>query len=42
MTITTVADSIGGSIELLELLHALTIADALATGPAVWSEWRPA
>jgi [protein-PII] uridylyltransferase len=40
MTITTVADSVGGSIELLELLHALTIADALATGPAVWSDWK--
>ncbi|GAA0483357.1 [protein-PII] uridylyltransferase [Streptomyces stramineus] len=26
--------------EILELLHALTEADALATGPAVWSAWR--
>ncbi|WP_034273398.1 [protein-PII] uridylyltransferase [Haloechinothrix halophila] len=25
---------------LLELLHALAKADALATGPGVWSEWR--
>ena len=40
MTITTVADSVGGSVELLELLQALAIADALATGPAVWSDWK--
>jgi [protein-PII] uridylyltransferase len=35
-----VADSVGGSVELLELLQALAIADALATGPAVWSDWK--
>jgi [protein-PII] uridylyltransferase len=40
MTISTVADAVGGSVELLELLHALTIADARATGPAVWSDWK--
>lgn len=29
-----------GSAECLELLTTLTRADALATGPAAWSEWR--
>jgi len=29
-----------GSREVLELLHALTEADSLATGPAAWSAWK--
>lgn len=29
-----------GTAEVLELLAALTRADALATGPAAWSEWK--
>ncbi|MGW4564764.1 [protein-PII] uridylyltransferase [Streptomyces sp. NPDC004561] len=38
-TVRSVADAIGTQ-STLELLHALTEADALATGPAAWSSWR--
>lgn len=38
-TVDAVADAVG-SPGTLELLHALTEADALATGPAAWSTWR--
>lgn len=40
VTITGVAEAVGESAELLELLHRLTIADAAATGPAAWSDWK--
>ncbi|MEV4435156.1 [protein-PII] uridylyltransferase [Streptomyces sp. NPDC049585] len=38
-TVRTVVEAVG-SADTLELLHALTEADALATGPAAWSSWR--
>ena len=38
-TVAGVADAVGDA-DVLELLHALTDADAAATGPAAWSEWK--
>ncbi len=38
-TVRMVADAVGDRTTL-ELLHALTIADARATGPAAWGEWK--
>ncbi|MFD3454222.1 [protein-PII] uridylyltransferase [Streptomyces sp. NPDC058691] len=39
VTVQGVAEAVRDT-ETLELLHALTEADALATGPAAWSAWR--
>ncbi|HRW17693.1 MAG TPA: [protein-PII] uridylyltransferase [Dermatophilaceae bacterium] len=39
-TLAAVHDAVGGSAETLELLRALTEADARAAGPAAWSDWR--
>jgi [protein-PII] uridylyltransferase len=40
MTVRHVATTVGGSRTLLELLHALSAADGLATGPAAWNDWK--
>ena len=39
VTIQRVAEAVGDR-RTLDLLHALTQADALATGPAAWSDWK--
>ncbi len=39
-TIDLISDRIGGRLDHLHLLHALSEADARATGPGVWSPWR--
>jgi len=39
MTAQHVATAVGSRL-LLDLLHALSIADGLATGPAAWNDWK--
>ncbi|WP_007027891.1 HD domain-containing protein, partial [Saccharomonospora iraqiensis] len=41
-TLDRVLATLDGDVDLLDLLHALTRADALATGPGVWTDWRAA
>jgi [protein-PII] uridylyltransferase len=38
-TVRHVAETVG-DVQTLELLHALSKADAVATGPAAWSAWK--
>lgn len=38
-TIQLVADAVGDQ-ENLDLLHALTVADSMATGPSAWGRWK--
>jgi [protein-PII] uridylyltransferase len=39
-TVIRVVQTLDGDPQVLELLHALAEADALATGPGVWSPWK--
>jgi [protein-PII] uridylyltransferase len=39
-TVNRVAKTVDNDVVLLELLHALTEADSLATGPGMWSDWK--
>ena len=39
VTVKQVATAVRSRV-LLELLHALAIADGLATGPAAWNDWK--
>jgi [protein-PII] uridylyltransferase len=40
-TVAAVAAAVG-TADVLDLLHAMTEADAAATGPAAWSDWKKA
>ncbi|MEV4602437.1 [protein-PII] uridylyltransferase [Amycolatopsis sp. NPDC049253] len=39
-TVSRVVKTLDGDVVLLDLLHALTRADSLATGPGVWTDWK--
>lgn len=40
VTTRIVTSAVSSDVEVLELLHALAAADAAATGPAAWSDWK--
>ncbi len=40
LTSKNVADTLGESPDTIDLLQALTRADALATGPGIWTDWK--
>lgn len=39
-TVRALADAVGGDLAMVDLLRALTVADARATGGAAWTSWR--
>lgn len=39
-TVSRIVKTLDNDPVLLELLHALTTADSLATGPGVWTDWK--
>ncbi|WP_328607416.1 [protein-PII] uridylyltransferase [Amycolatopsis sp. NBC_00345] len=39
-TVSRVVKTLDNDVVLLDLLHALTQADSLATGPGVWTDWK--
>ncbi len=39
-TLRIVLDAVGDDAALLDLLNALSLADATATGPGAWSDWK--
>ncbi len=40
VTVGSVVSAVDSSADLLDLLHALSIADGRATGPAAWTDWK--
>jgi len=40
VTVRSVVSAVDSSADLLDLLHALSIADGRATGPAAWTDWK--